>query len=346
VTALLLAAALAACAAPPPEIAALESRAEALSLETDPEARLLAFYRQEAARPGAGPRLNRWREALPESGYAATARGFFRAETARRVRAGGEGRYQEWLGKARTDLQDGQRLLPHFPHAGQELARIEAALAKLKAPPQDAEAACAALIDLANRRKDDQALNRAMDIALNSPHYKERAAAASAVLTGYRVPESADGLARSRALIGASHPWCRYWGYQFISYLDVAQIRDADSKADLLKGLKDPDESARKSVVQALGAFEDEDLIPHVFEAFKTDPASVVRERAACSLSHTGIYTKEQRRRMLPLFIAVLEDPKQDQSTRSWAVQALNYITSAGLGSDAAKWKAWVASNR
>lgn len=221
----------------------------------------------------------------------------------------------------------------------------EMALGAVPMPAMNSERACQALISVAHHKGGDQTVVQAMDIALNSPAFKERAAAASSVMLAYGIEENVDGLAKSRALTSATHPWCRYWGYQFISYLDLVQIRDSASKRDLLAGLKDPEASVRKSAVQALGAFEDEDLIPHLFQIFLSDPELQVRERAACSLSHTGIYTKKQRASMRSFFISAVENKKLDQQTRNWAVQALNQITGAGIGLDAEKWKAWVASH-
>lgn len=201
--------------------------------------------------------------------------------------------------------------------------------------------ACNRLIDLYSRKSKDQGVYQMIDLALNSPNFKERAAAASGVLAALEIPESPEGLAASRRLIGSRQPWCRYWGYQFLSYLDLAQIRDATSKTDLVAGLKDGDESARKSVVQALGAFSDRDLIPILYKAFREDPSLPVRERAACSLSKSGVYTRDQRWLMIPFFVGVMRDHKMDDQTKNWAVQALSHITGQGFGRDVGLWEQW-----
>ncbi len=201
---------------------------------------------------------------------------------------------------------------------------------------------CQELINSANAHKNNQNIERMKDLALNSSDFKERAGAASAVLSAFKISENSQGLSQARELIRSQRSWCRWWGYQFLSYLDLAQVRDASSKRDLANGLNDPDFTVRVSAVQALSAFGDQDLIALLQKSFTADARPEVRERAACSLSHTGVYSKAQRMSFVPFFIGVMKDSNADEQTKNWSVQALHYITGVSYGRNTSQWEDWL----
>jgi hypothetical protein len=200
---------------------------------------------------------------------------------------------------------------------------------------------CQDIMNLDRAQASDPKLQQMKDIALNSTDFHERASAGSAVLAAFHIPESAQGLVLCRVLIASRSAWCRWWGYVLMGYLDMAQVRDDSSKRDLVNGLKDPEGGVRMGVVQSMGIFSDEDLIGLLCKAFTTDADPRVRERAACVLAHTGIYTKERRLKLVPFFIDHLKDPRSDEQTKNWSVQALQYITGANYGRDVSGWAAW-----
>ena len=57
------------------------------------------------------------------------------------------------------------------------------------------------------------------------------------------------------------------------------------------------------------------------------DPSANVRERAACSLAESGMFTREQRFTAVPQLLTYTDDPSLDAQTHVWAFQALNDIT-------------------
>ncbi len=191
----------------------------------------------------------------------------------------------------------------------------------------------------------DPSVTRAIDVALNSHSRQERTDASVTSMAALGIPKNSDGLAQARRLIASSTPWCRYWGYQIISYLELAGVRDANSERDLVRGLQDPDASSRRGVVLALGAYTDATLLPSLYRIFSADPSPDVRMSAAISLSGSGLYTPEQRRRMLPIFLRVLKDPSQDHQTREWAAHAMSDITGQGFGMDEVRWQAWITAH-
>ncbi|HXT01342.1 MAG TPA: HEAT repeat domain-containing protein [Elusimicrobiota bacterium] len=219
---------------------------------------------------------------------------------------------------------------------------------RASSPPASAASAgtCDVLQVRFNAVSSDPNVARAIDVALNSRSRPQRTAASVASMDALGIPKNLDGLAQARALIAAPMPWCRYWGYQIVSYLELAGVRDAESKHDLARGLHDPDASSRRGAVLALGAYTDEDLLPPLYRVFSTDPDPPVRESVAISLSSSGLYTAAQRQRMLPIFLRVLKDERQDQQTRGWAAHALSDMTGQDFGLDTARWQNWIAAHR
>jgi HEAT repeat protein len=74
------------------------------------------------------------------------------------------------------------------------------------------------------------------------------------------------------------------------------------------------------------------------------DPSALVRERAACSLAESGMFTPEQRRTAVPQLLNYTDDPALDAQTHGWAFQALSDITHQRLPNDSAAWRSWYTS--
>jgi hypothetical protein len=71
------------------------------------------------------------------------------------------------------------------------------------------------------------------------------------------------------------------------------------------------------------------------------DPSPTVRERAACSLAESGMFTREQRLAAVPQLLNYSDDPSLDARTHGWAFQALGDITQQRLPNDSAAWRSW-----
>jgi HEAT repeat protein len=71
------------------------------------------------------------------------------------------------------------------------------------------------------------------------------------------------------------------------------------------------------------------------------DPSPLVRERAACALAESGMFTPEQRMTAVPQLLIYADDPALDAQTHAWAFQALSDITHQHLPNDSAMWRNW-----
>jgi len=105
--------------------------------------------------------------------------------------------------------------------------------------------------------------------------------------------------------------------------------------------LKDPEEDTRRWAVEGLALTGSTMAIPVLLQTMHSDPASSVRERAACSLAESGMFNSEQRQSALPQLLNYTDDPALDAQTHNWAFQALADITHQRLPNDSAAWRSW-----
>ena len=120
---------------------------------------------------------------------------------------------------------------------------------------------------------------------------------------------------------------------------------DSDRVVEVLSGhLKDSDEDSRRYAVEGLALVGTANTIAPLLQAMHDDTAPSVRERAACSLAQSGMFTPEQRISAVPQLLAYTDAPELDAQTHQWAFQALSEITHQHLPSDASAWRHWYAS--
>src|SRR5580704_12898901 len=95
--------------------------------------------------------------------------------------------------------------------------------------------------------------------------------------------------------------------------------------------LKDSDEEGRRWAVEGLALTGANKAIPALLIAMHGDPAAYVRERAACSLAESGMFSSEQRFSAMPQLLNYSDDPTLDAQTHALAFQALADITGQRL---------------
>lgn len=242
---------------------------------------------------------------------------------------------------ARQEMDALQKLADLGGAEREQLGRL---IAFLKSQNRPAEAAryAALLNPFGNTTITTEQYNRMIDIALNSESRRERAAAASACLAYWRIPESPLGLKAAHTMIAASDGHSRWWGYTTLGLLDLQGIRDEQTRPILLQGLNDSTGEGRKGAVTGLGMLGDDDLMEPQMAQFRKDPDFQVRERIACSLAHVGLWENRTRLRAAKGFAEVLDDPAQDRQVKAWAHQALAQITRQDFGLDGKKWQEWL----
>ncbi len=114
----------------------------------------------------------------------------------------------------------------------------------------------------------------------------------------------------------------------------------------LTSHLKDSNEESRRWAVEGLALVGSTETIEPLLKALHDDPSATVRERAACSLAESGMFTREQRLSAVPGLLNDLDDGALDAQTHAWAYQALVDITRQHLPNDPAAWRNWYEESR
>ena len=114
----------------------------------------------------------------------------------------------------------------------------------------------------------------------------------------------------------------------------------------LTSHLKDADEDSRRWAVEGLALSGATETIEPLLQTMHDDPSPNVRERAACSLAESGMFTHEQRLSAVPRLLTYTDDPSLDARTHGWASQALTDITHQHFGNDANAWRNWYESSK
>jgi hypothetical protein len=112
----------------------------------------------------------------------------------------------------------------------------------------------------------------------------------------------------------------------------------------LISHLQDSDEDSRHWAVESLALTGADQAIEPLLKAMHDDASVLVRERAACGLAESGLFTPEQRMSAVPQLLNYTDDPSLDAPTHAWAFHALNDITHQNLPNDSAAWRSWYES--
>ena len=81
--------------------------------------------------------------------------------------------------------------------------------------------------------------------------------------------------------------------------------------------------------------------IAPLLDSFHDDPSPLIRERAACGLAQSGMFSAAQRRTAVPRLLDFAIDGALDAETHTWVFQALRDITGQSLPHDARRWREW-----
>ncbi len=114
----------------------------------------------------------------------------------------------------------------------------------------------------------------------------------------------------------------------------------------LTSHLKDSDVDSRRWAVESLALVGSDPAIDALLKAMHDDTSAVVRERAACGVAASGMFTPEQRMSAVPQLLQYTDDPSLDAQTHAWAFQALGDITHQRLPSNPAAWRDWYGSTK
>jgi HEAT repeat protein len=178
--------------------------------------------------------------------------------------------------------------------------------------------------------------------ALNANDLRVRAAALEVYLAANDVGKTPEELQQIMDRCDAQSEGRPY----FLWIVGIMGNRGADPQRALdylLRFVNDEDLETRHWAVDGLAILGTDEAIAPLLRVFHDEPSPFVRERAACGLAQSGMFTARQRWTAIPELLRFADDPALDEKTRGWVFQALSDISGLGLGHDAAEWRAWWA---
>jgi HEAT repeats len=133
------------------------------------------------------------------------------------------------------------------------------------------------------------------------------------------------------------------WDLALIGNRGVGQDRVLDI---LLSSSHDENVNIRYWAVEGLSYLAVDASIGPLLDIFHDDPSPMIRERAACGLAQSGMFSAAQRSAAVPRLLDFAIDGALDAETRTWVFQALRDITGQSLPHDAARWREWYKAQR
>jgi HEAT repeats len=179
-----------------------------------------------------------------------------------------------------------------------------------------------------------------LNTAINANDLRVRAASLEIYLAVYNLPKAPDSVDEILARL-ENEPDHRAWLLWILGVLGNRGVETQRVENAFLDRIHDTDETTRVYAVTGLGLIATDSSIAPLITAFREDPSAQVRERAACSLAQSGMFTEAQRMRAVPDLLQMMDDASLDATTRTWVFQALRDITGASIGSDPAAWRNW-----
>jgi len=177
--------------------------------------------------------------------------------------------------------------------------------------------------------------------ALNSNDLRVRESGIEVELAAYGLAKNSASLEYLLRTAESSDHAQKIWALWALGLMGNRGVESERVVQALSAHLKDRDEDSRRWAVEGLGLTGATTAIPVLLRTMHSDPASSVRERAACSLAESGMFNSEQRQSALPQLLNYTDDPALDAQTHAWAFQALGDITHQRLPNDSAAWREW-----
>jgi hypothetical protein len=190
----------------------------------------------------------------------------------------------------------------------------------------------------------DESLNNLFVTAINSDDLTVRAA-------GIEIDVAARNLTKDPSTIDRLEPIARFGeqGPRANALWDLALLGNRGVEPDhvgriLLLSLEDENVNIRYWAVEGLAYLATDVAIAPLLAVFHDDPSPMIRERAACGLAQSGMFSVAQRRTAVPRLLDFAEDGGLDPDTRTWVFQVLRDITGQSLPHEAVLWRRWYAT--
>lgn len=177
--------------------------------------------------------------------------------------------------------------------------------------------------------------------ALNSNDLRVRESGVEVELAAYGLAKNSESLDYVLKTVESSDHSQKIWALWALGLMGNQGVGQERVVAVLTDHLKDSDADSRRWAVEALALMGSDATIAPLLQTMHDDPSPLVRERAACGVASSGLFTQEQRDRAIPTLLNYTEDPSLDAQTHAWAFQALGDITHQRLPNDPAAWRGW-----
>jgi hypothetical protein len=183
-------------------------------------------------------------------------------------------------------------------------------------------------------------LSQLLETAMNSNDLRVRAAALEIYLDAYDIRKDSSSVSTLEQRV-ADEPGARPWALWMLGALGNRGVEPIGVLREELNYVNDSSEETRVWAIEGLAILGSDEAMGPLLDSFRNDPSPRVRERAACGLAQSGMFTEAQRMTVVPRLLEFAEDPGLDAQTRGWVYHALQDITGASLGSDPQAWHHW-----
>ncbi len=190
--------------------------------------------------------------------------------------------------------------------------------------------------------QDTRNLFRLVLAALDSGDPRVRSAALEVDLVANNLRKSPQSVAELLKQI-RNDPDSRYLALWRLGGLGNRGVEPATVLSTLLRYAHDRDQQTRFWAVEGLAMLGTDESIDPLLSILAHDPSLQVRQRAACDLGRSGMFTGEQRLAAVPHLLNLLDDDSLDPTTPDLVYATLEAITGASLGQDAEAWREWWA---
>jgi hypothetical protein len=180
--------------------------------------------------------------------------------------------------------------------------------------------------------------------ALNSNDMRVRESGVEVELAAYGLTKNAASLEYLLKNVDSPDHSQKIWALWALGLMANRGVESERIAEVLTDHLKDDDPDSRRWAVEGLAVAGSDHAIAPLLATMHNDPSPLVRERAACSLAESGLFTPEQRMTAVPQLLNYTDDPSLDAQTQDWAFQALGDITHQRLPKDSAAWRRWYES--
>jgi HEAT repeat protein len=177
--------------------------------------------------------------------------------------------------------------------------------------------------------------------ALDSNDLRVREAGVEVELAAYGLAKDSASLESLLKTVESTDHSQKIWALWSLGLMANRGVQADQVLQVLISHLQDSDEDSRHWAVESLALTGSDQAIEPLLKAMHDDASALVRERAACGLAESGLFTPEQRMTAVPQLLNYTDDPALDAQTHGWAFHALNDITHQNLPNDSAAWRSW-----